>query len=97
MQQDPLRKSGAAPFVPTNVETRFAGNAESPHDSEKFKTATRGTKFPDAPLQGKPETATIGGLNLRSVRRGLGRGGEPESAWPHADRRTVKKASAGLR
>lgn len=66
---------------------------------EKFKTATRGTKFQEATLQGKPETKTIGGLNLHR----LGRGGEPESAWPHADQRTVKKkkkkkrASAGLR
>lgn len=58
MQQNLRRKSGAASFVPTNVEMRFTGNAESPHDSEKSKTATRGTKFQDAALQGKPETKT---------------------------------------
>lgn len=92
MQQNLRGKSEGASFVLTNVKRRFTENAESPHDSEKFKTATRGTKFQDATLQGKPETKAIGGLNLS-----LGRGGEPESARPHADRRTVKKASAGLR
>lgn len=49
---------------------RFTGNAESPHDSEIFKTATRGTKFQDETLQGKPETKTIGGLDLHSAHRG---------------------------